>query len=206
MPHRLSLPSLPALLAVAVLLLLAASPPLQGQTAPRGSWSVGLPLFESGTGTVFNLGRMMTDRLHLGVEVDLRAAELEDDANQPSAGIDTLVENWDFALGPVIRWYGAPAGPVTPFLRARGLVGWGSQDVTLATERVREDDTSVLAASLGIGAEWFPLRQLSVSGYTGIQASRNDLERVDADGDRVDRRTVNVGTFRSALTLSFYFR
>ena len=73
-------------------------------------------------------------------------------------------------------------------------------------EVIQQEETSIWAASLGIGAEWFALRQLSVSGYTGLQISRETRERREDDGDRVDRTTKNAGTFRSALTVAFYFR
>ncbi|HSM03303.1 MAG TPA: hypothetical protein VK858_01725 [Longimicrobiales bacterium] len=189
-----------------IALILAAPGPLRGQAAEKGSWSIGIPLFTEDVGTVLNAGRMMTSRLHLGIELDLRAAEIEDDANQPSAGIDAKVENHDFALGPVLKWYGSDVGPVVPFLRLRGLWGEGSQEVTFANEVIQQDETSVWAASLGIGAEWFALRQLSVSGYTGFQISQETRERRNDDGDQVDRTTKNAGTFRSALTVAFYFR
>ena len=198
-------PARQALLLV-VVLLLALPVSLRGQGAEKGTWSVGIPLFTEDVGSVLNLGRMMTDRLHLGIELDLRAAELEEDANRPSAGIDAKIENRDFAIGPVLKWYGTDVGPVVPFLRLRGLWGQSSQRVTLIETVVQQDDTTLWAASLGLGAEWFPLRQLSLSGYTGFQYSTQTRERREDDGDQVDRTTESAGTFRSALTVAFYFR
>jgi len=202
-PSSLSRPR-QAFLLTALLLTLPAS--LRGQGAEKGTWSVGIPLFTEDVGSVLNLGRMMTDRLHLGIELDLRAARLEEDANRPSAGIDAKIENRDFAIGPVLKWYGTDVGPVVPFLRLRGLWGQSSQRVTLIETVVQQDDTTLWAASLGLGAEWFPIRQLSLSGYTGFQYSTQTRERREDDGDQVDRTTENAGTFRSALTVAFYFR
>jgi hypothetical protein len=202
-PSSLSRPRQAFLLA-ALLLTLPVS--LRGQGAEKGTWSVGIPLFTEDVGSVLNLGRMMTDRLHLGIELDLRAARLEEDANRPSAGIDAKIENRDFAIGPVLKWYGTDVGPVVPFLRLRGLWGQSSQRVTLIETVVQQDDTTLWAASLGLGAEWFPIRQLSLSGYTGFQYSTQTRERREDDGDQVDRTTENAGTFRSALTVAFYFR
>jgi len=198
-------PSRPA--SVLLLVLLALVPAsLRAQGPDRGDWSIGIPLFTEDVGTVLNLGRMFTDRLHIGIELDLRAAEIEEDPNQPSAGIDAKVENRDFAFGPVVKWYGSEVGPVVPFLRFRGLWGKASQQFTLGDEVVQEDNTDLWAASLGIGAEWFPLRALSLSGYTGFQMSRESRDRAEIDGDQVERTTQNAGTFRSALTVAFYFR
>jgi hypothetical protein len=167
---------------------------------------VGLPLFTENVGSVLNIGFMTTDRLLLGLEVNLRAAEIEEEVNQAELGLNSSVEDRDFAFGPVVKWYGSGIGPVTPFLRLRGLYGRGSRQVTLEDEPFREIDTSIAAAALSIGAEWFPIRQLSLSGHTGFEYSRETLERVDFDGDTIDQERNDFGTFRSALAVTFYFR
>jgi hypothetical protein len=167
---------------------------------------VGLPLFTENVGSVFNLGFMLTSRLLLGLEVNLQAAEIEEEVNRGTLSLDSRIEDRDFAFGPVLKWYGTDVGPVTPFLRLRGLFGTGSQQITLEEEVFREIDTRVLAATLSIGAEWFVIRQLSLSGHTGFEYSRQTLERRDFDGDIIERSRDDLGTFRSALAVTFYFR
>lgn len=189
-------------------LLIAAVVPanLRAQGPDKGDWSIGILLFTDDTGTVFNVGRQWTDRLHIGVEVDLREASIEDEVTDVSLGVDTRVAASDFLVGPVAKWYGRSMGPVLPFIRGRVVAGWGDQVFEQAGVERWSDDTFQVAASLGIGAEWFPMRQISFSGYTGIQTSRAVQERVYPDGRSAERTTVNSGTFRSALSISFYFR
>ena len=194
--------------ALLAFLLLAAALPgqLLGQGPEKGDWSVGILLFTNDTGTVFNAGRQWTDRLHIGVEVDLREASIEDDVTDVSLGVDTRVAASDFLVGPVAKWYGRAVGPVVPFLRGRLVAGWGDQVFEQAGVEQWQEDTFQVAASLGIGAEWFPMRQVSFSGYTGIQTSRAVRERVYPSGAKAERTTLNSGTFRSALSISYSFR
>lgn len=200
------MPALRSAFLASILIALAVPAQLWGQGPEKGDWSVGILLFTDDTGTVFNVGRQWTDRLHIGLEVDLREASVEDEVTDVSLGVDTRVAASDFLAGPVAKWYGRSLGPVVPFIRGRVVAGWGDQVFEQAgVERWRED-TFQVAASLGIGAEWFPMRQISFSGYTGIQTSRSVEERVFPDGRSAERTTVNSGTFRSALSISFYFR
>lgn len=192
---------------LASLLLTAALPgQILGQAPEKGDWSVGILLFTNDTGTVFNAGRQWTDRLHVGIELDLREASIEDDVTDVSLGVDTKVAASEFLVGPVAKWYGRAVGPVVPFLRARVVAGWGDQVFEQAGVEQWREDTFQVAASLGIGAEWFPMRQVSFSGYTGIQTSKSQRERVFPSGAKAERTTLNSGTFRSALSISFYFR
>ena len=108
---------------------------LYAQGPEKGDYSVGILLFTDDTGTVVNFGRQWTDRLHLGVEIDLREASVEEDVTDPSLGVDTKVASSDFALGPVARWYGDAVGPVIPYLRARALIGWGDRSFEQAGRR-----------------------------------------------------------------------
>jgi hypothetical protein len=209
-PRNHALPSpflrLPLYLAVLALASTAIPASVQAQAPEQGTWSVGLPLFTENVGSVLNLGFMVTGRLHLGLEVNLQAAEIEEEVNRGTLSLDSRIEEQDFALGPVLKWYGADVGPVSPFLRLRGLYGTGTQQITLEEEVFREIDTTVLAAALSIGAEWFVIRQLSLSGHTGFEYSRQTLERRDFDGDVIERSRDDLGTFRSALAVTFYFR
>lgn len=178
----------------------------EAQAPEQGTWSVGLPLLTEDVGAVFNAGFMATSRLQVGLEIDFQAAEVEQEVNRPTLGFNSAVETQDLAFGPVLKWYGSGIGPVIPFLRFRGLIGWGNEQITVEDQPFRETDTTILGGALGIGAEWFPIRQLSLSGYTGFDYTRQTLERLDFDGDAIERTGSDFGTFRSALTVTFYFR
>lgn len=193
-------------LALSLVVAFALGRPTHAQEPEKGDFSVSLLLFTSQTGTVMNLGRQWTDRLHIGIELDLRNASVHQEVTDISLGVETRVSNHDFALGPVAKWYGTPVGPVVPFLRLRGLAGWGGQKLELAGAEQWREKTNTLAASLGIGAEWFPMRQISFSGYTGLQASRLKLDRIFPNGEFATQTTVNTGSFRSGVSISFYFR
>lgn len=201
------MPSLrPLLAAVALALFAGALHPLHAQAPEKGNYSVAILLFTDETGTVVNFGRQWTDRLFVGVELDLREASVEEEVTNPSLGVDTRVANSDFAIGPVARWYGSPLGPVVPFFRLRGLVGWGDRTFEQVGIQVYNDDITRLAASAGIGAEWFPMDQVSISGYTGLQVSHEVVERTFNSGESIKQTRFNSGTYRSALSISFYFR
>ena len=50
------------------------------------------------------------------------------------------------------------------------------------------------------------MRQVSVSGYTGVQVSREVRDRTVTSGETATQTLFNSGTFRSALSIHFYFR
>ena len=131
-----------------------------------------------------NFGRQWTDRLHLGVELDLREASVEEDVTDIELGVDSKVAASDFAIGPVARWYGEAVGPVLPFLRARALVGWGDQTFEQAGQEQYTDDSFRVAGSLAIGAEWqfsrfarldFGLRTTRWFGAGNFRSIANDV-------------------------------
>jgi hypothetical protein len=193
-------------LALSLVAAFALGQPLHAQGPEKGDFSVGILLFTAETGTVMNIGRQWTDRLHIGVELDYRGASIHQEVTNVALGVETRVSRHDFALGPVVRWYGTPVGPVVPFLRVRAIAGWGDEKFEQAGAEQLREETNTLAASVGIGAEWFPMRQISLSGYTGLQVSRVKTDRIFPTGEFATQKTINSGTFRSALSISFYFR
>lgn len=53
----------------------------------------------------------------------------------------------------------------------------------------------------GIGAEWFPVKRVSVVGATGMEMYWTNFQRPDG----LERDTFNVSMFRSAIYLNLYF-
>lgn len=195
-----------SLLALTALSTTLLASPVEAQRPAKGDYSVGILLFTNNSGSSLSLGRQWTDRLHIGVELDLQEASVEDEVSDVTVGVDTKAASSEFRFGPVIRWYGEARGSVVPFLRLRGAMGWGDETFDQAGQTQREDDISILAASLAIGAEWFPVSKVSFSGYTGLQVTRESRDRTFANGEFLERTTLSSGTFTSALTIRFYFR
>lgn len=100
---------------------------------------------------------------------------------------------WRVALAPEPRRYLRDEGPVVPFLSPRVSVGYRSGD---------NGDGTRLGASLGLGAERFPLDGMGISGRTGVSAAYRDLEE-DVGDESLE--TWNVSFFRSSLRIELYF-
>ena len=179
--------------------------PATAQKAESGDYSVAVTLFETNTGTVFSAGRMFTDRLHASLEFVWRTADAEDDAHNIQVGVDAQAIQTEWLFGPTVKFYGAQAGPVVPYLRGKFGFGNSRSDLSLAGTKVRKQDTWRWEGSVAIGAEWFPTEGIGLSGHTGLQYSRDYMERFNENNDLLERWTYNYGTFRSGVTLSFYF-
>ena len=185
----------------------AAFAPLSAQNrADNGDWSVAIALFESGTGTVFSAGRMFSDRLHGAVEVTYRRADVSDDPEALSVGVKANALSGEWLIGPTVRFYGAQRGPVVPYLRAKVGFGNAVSDLTIGGSDLRDQDTFTIQGSVAIGAEWYPVKGIGISGHTGFQYSRETMERYNENDILLKRTTDNLGTFRSSLMLSFYFQ
>ncbi len=196
-----------SLLVLTGLITALAPSSLEAQRPAKGDYSVGILLFTNNQGSSLSLGRQFTDRLHLGLELDVQEASVEDEVSDIIVGVDTKAASSQFRLGPVLRWYGQARGSVVPFLRVRGAIGWGDETFDQAGQTLREDDISIVAGSLAIGAEWFPVPKVSFSGYTGFQVTRETRDRTfSANSESLKRTTLSSGTFTSALTIRLYFR
>ena len=180
--------------------------PAQAQGPEKGDYSFAVLLFTNTTGSRMEVGRQWFERLYGGLELEVREASIEDEPSDPTAGVRSKVASSDFLVGPVVRWYGEAVGPVIPFLRARVAVGWGDETFRQASEIRYTEETFEVAGSLAVGAEWFPMRQVSFSGHTGLAISRLDRERILDTGATAERTVFNSGTFVSALSIRFYFR
>lgn len=199
------------LLSLSLLLLVLAPAAIRAQPSRAdspvpvaGDWTVAASLFTSDTGSVFSVGRMLTDRLSLGLELDLRSTDSEEtlQASVESRGEATST---DHTIGPTVKWYGTRDTPVSPYLRAKVAFGWDDEELFIQGERQRYEDLFRIQASLSLGAEWYPLRFLGVGGHAGFQWLRDTVDSEANDVAR-DRTTTTWGTFRSGLELNFYFR
>ncbi|MEL6547581.1 MAG: hypothetical protein AAFQ82_23360 [Myxococcota bacterium] len=101
-----------------------------------------------------------------------------------TGGDDTA---YDILLAPTLRSYISSGGKVVPFW-------FGQVNLRLADNGAA--DTQELGVAGGIGVEWFPVPQFSVSGQVGLGV---DIIRPDP----LD--PIALGTFTSALTAQMYF-
>ena len=105
-----------------------------------------------------------------------------------------LTEDIDFVIG-VKRYVGTLDRPAVPYLIALGSLTYRREEdshFSSVDSAGTEITTSRKGAFIGIGADWFPLPELSIGGYTGFQFASEDRQF-----------TVNVRSSR--LFLNIYF-
>lgn len=196
--------SSPLLIAVLALPVTAQTPP---SLPTAGDWSLAGTLFTDSPNSVLGIGRMMTDRLSLGLEIDLRTSDADEKITSNASNVVTRGQatSTDHTIGPTLKWYGTRETPVSPYVRAKVAVGWDDNELVVQGDQQQYQDTFTIQGSLSIGAEWYPLRYLSIGGHAGLQWLRDDVDSA-ANGIVRDRSTTSWGTFRSGLEVQFYFR
>ncbi|HEX6939870.1 MAG TPA: hypothetical protein VF158_10700 [Longimicrobiales bacterium] len=187
--------------AVSLFGLLALSAPARAQDgAPadalqegRRSLTFSVP---SGGGTSFGFWTMLSHRTNLGIDVHVSFRRR--DGSSP----DDPHTIWGFAAGPAVKRY-LPwiSGPVAPFI-------YGGADLMWNHDSFGDDIERGLGLGLagGVGVEWFPTRQISIGGFTGLRAEygRATHENEATDFEETDS-TFMMNTFRSSLALHIYF-
>jgi hypothetical protein len=153
----------------------------------RRSISFSLP---DGGGTSFGIWTMLSERTNLGLNVGI---EMQD-SDAPD------VEGWELQLAPAIKRYTRSLGPVTPFLYGEVNLGFGE-----SSQGANDVSNWGTGAFGGLGVEWFPVRSVSIGGYTGI-GLRYTSSEVDTPGLPSDTRTdFRLSTATSGLSLQIYF-
>lgn len=112
-------------------------------------------------------------------------------------------------LGPRTRRYVRTATALLPFLES-GLdlgVGYSLREGGGSPSSMHTWSPT-LGATAGGGAQWFPLRRLSLAGQAGLRASVSYLHSSQSGGVTSSSSNgwgASVTTFISALTLQIYF-
>lgn len=157
---------------------------------PVGTRGVSFALPEGGGGS-FGYRKMTGPARSLGVDLQFGFAWTDEDSDRRD---DDPPSRTDFALGvaPDLRLYRMASGPVVPFLELGARLGY----------RDAAGDPWGLdgALSVGLGAEWFPLQGMSVSGSTGARTSM-----IHHDAGSSSQTRVALGLFRFELALTLYF-
>lgn len=154
----------------------------------------------------FGFWRVRSEQAAVGLFVGVHASHRASDRGDSRfEGTHLFV-----SLGPAFRRYLRTDGGVLPFFQVSPQLGYGITRISgVDAARDREVTQHQLVGALGGGAgvEWFPVRQVSVSGHTGAQLSlqygRSDLEPEDPDGEPRDWG-VSFSTFTSVLSVSLY--
>lgn len=204
-------------IAAAAAAVLALASPAAGQDAPadsaaapnglrRGAWSLSFTSPGSGERGELGAWRMVGERTNLGITLGVAAYTRERD-NEGEEQRDQEETGADFQLGLAARRYLTTARAVAPFLHGRVFAATLSQERDGPGFEDRVNGASV-GAEVGVGAEWFPVRQFSVAGHTGFRAALSHYEQdldVPEEETGYDATVTSLNTFTSALSLQIYF-
>jgi hypothetical protein len=206
-------------LTAAAAVLLAA--PARAQEAPadttagdptygprKGAWSLSFtaPGYALGERVELGVWEMVGARTNLGLTLEVAVYGGERDGD---GGGDQDLANTSVGLGLNARRYLAMSRPVMPYLQGR-VFGRGSYSRREGDGPAKDVNRVATAGVEGVlGAEWFPVRHVSLSGHTGLRFSRTtqDQEVQDPQGNEYEVSTREMGfqTFTSALALQIYF-
>lgn len=214
-PHPIH-PRMPMrIFAAATTAVLAAALPARAQdadsaTAPNGlrpgAWSLSFASPGSGERGELGAWRMAGPRTNLGLTL---AVYVNDRDRQDEGGNEAEFQDevTGVELGAAARRYLVLTRSVAPYVQGRLFASATSQ--RRDGPGFEENGSGAAAgAELAVGAEWFPVRQFSVSGHTGVRASvgrvEQDVSSPQGEGG-YDATEITLGTFTSALSLRIYF-
>jgi hypothetical protein len=202
-------------LAAAALLSLAV--PAHGQdtdTVPRtslreGAWSLSFaaPGYNTGGGSgELGAWKMVGPRTNLGFTLIASTQRSE----SSGGALESTDRRTDVTLNLNVKRYVTEPAEVTPFALVGAGIGYSTQDREITPGGPDQNASGYnggVRAALGL--EWFPVRRVSIAGYTGLAVVASGLEsESDApDGTPVPGESdgLFVGTFTSALSLQIWF-
>lgn len=159
----------------------------QGRLPRVGDWGVSFSLPGDAPEGGLALRTMVSRHANLGLGVSFGVTHFSVDGAEAGEGT-----SWQVGFEPDLRLYQRPRGAVAPFVYSGLGVGYG---------RSRTGEARVTGSfRLGLGAEWFPTRGMSLAGATGLAAAVSS-----SDSENGDRTHLSAGLFRSRLALAFYF-
>jgi hypothetical protein len=206
-------------LAAAAAALLLLSAPVRAQddeaaadTTPRtslqkGTWSLSFqaPVYGSGGGTgEFGAWEMVGSRTNLGLTLGISVGGTDVNGDRDQTDAITAV-----SLGLNLRRYLVQPRDVTPYVQGTARAGGSYQRRDDSAGYEAEDRGVEGELGAAVGAEWFPVRRMSLSGHTGFSvfARRFEQRQEAPDGteSKVDGTSLHVRSFTTALTLHIYF-
>lgn len=195
--------------AQAVVVVTESADTLPRSSLRKGTWSLSFALpGDGGSGSV-GAWKMVSPRTNLGVFVGLTAARVESDVESPLGEQEVTDSHTMLEVGVQAKRYVTHADEVAPFLFGAASMGTVREDRDDETTFDRQNHVTQGNLAAGAGVEWFPVRRVSVAGYTGfsvhagLSGSQQDLA---AGGEvKYDSTFVSAGTFTSGLSLQIYF-
>lgn len=170
-------------------------------TATRHPNSLSVQVNSSPT---IGLWHRFTPRVEAGVEVFARLQNQHFGADEGGVKSRTTA----VGVGPALKLYTAPAGPLQPYVFAGASV----QFVTLHNEdpavgggtMATEQNGHSFNGELGLGLEWAPVERVRVGGHAGVEGSFGKGTTEFVSGD-VDNDSSTLSTFSSGVRVQFYF-
>jgi len=163
----------------------------------KGRYSLAFSLPEGG-GAQFGVWKMISDRSNLGVNLGIDHRFDEETWGPDSARSRAGNLFWTFSLQPSLKRYMFVRDPVSPFLALalKGSYGWNESGPYRRFTR-----SATLSA--GLGADWAPLRDVTIGGSAGLEWTEGMSQRNDFEATK-DKSSV-FGTKTGSLTLHLYF-
>lgn len=189
-----------ALLPALALLLGVAAHPARAQAAPVDNpLRRGVVSLMAGVSPDLEVGvwRMVSDRTSVGLAVGGIVEHMTSDGSGMTSRLLTV--------GPQFKHYGSTTGTLLPYLHGGASVGTSEFRTNQAPDQRENRSTNrLLTADLAVGLDWFPVRRISLGGYTGLRASvlSNRSRSSSGSGNGSEWR---VGTFTSGIGAHLYF-
>ena len=182
-------------IAVAVGAMVLGAAPVDAQVPEalsKGTTSLAFTLPQSGSSAA-GIWRFLTDRDALGLTVSVQV-----NREHVSAGlIDRTATNWGIGMGPAYKRYFTPKGRVAPFVNAAAVASWNGDDLPDVPDANRWG----LNATAGLGADWFPVEEISLGGFVGIRGSYGTMDGPSG----IEHSSWALRTLTSAISAHVYF-
>jgi len=169
----------------------------ESRAIAKGRWSLAFALPDGG-GSQFGVWKMVSGRSNLGLNLGIDHSFDVETWGPDSARSRSGSVYWTFSLQPSMKRYLFVRDPVSPFLSIalKGSYGWNESGPFRRLSR-----SATLSA--GVGADWTPLRDLSIGASTGIEWTEGMVSENDPDATK--NMFSLFGTRTGSLTLHLYF-
>lgn len=171
------------------------------------SLSLGSPL--SGGSGELGAWKMVGDRTNLGLGLGVYVLDTDAGVDGPDGERELSETRTAFTLSVNGRRYLGEPRLVTPFVFGgvtAGIVRIERKETGFNDQGSRGFETGARA---GFGVEWFPLRNVSLAGHTGLSVNRSstDGDYTLPDGEEVDAEasSLSVNSFTSGVSLQIWF-
>lgn len=157
----------------------------------QGKRSISFGLPGDGGSTNFGIWTMFADDLNLGLNLGLNL-------NRTSTEGTTTNKTSFLSIAPALRYYTGSLGPVMPFLYGETALSYGK------SHQPNNGSNFGFGLTGGLGAEWFPVGNISIAGFTGLGLNSRWTSTTMGTAT-VKSSILSLGTRTSGLSINFYF-